>query len=207
MIVVIDYDVGNIGSILNMLKHVGSKAVCTSDADRVEAAEKLILPGVGSFDQAITKLRATGLIPVLNRMVIRNNTPILGICLGMQLFAERSEEGKINGLGWLDAAVKRFDFTGSDSHLKIPHMGWNRVEIQKKKNMLFREMHDDHRFYFVHSYHIDCHDNGDVAGSTRYGYPFVSMIQKKNIFGVQFHPEKSHKYGMKILQNFAGMGG
>jgi glutamine amidotransferase len=205
MIVIIDYDVGNIGSILNMLKHVGTKAVCTSDADMVEAAEKLILPGVGSFDMAITKLEATGLIPVLNRMIMNKNTPILGICLGMQLFAYRSEEGKINGLGWLDATVKRFDFMETDRRLRIPHMGWNRVEIQKE-NMLSRDLHNEHRFYFVHSYHIDCHDPEDVAGVTRYGYPFVSMIQKENIFGVQFHPEKSHRYGMQILKNFAENG-
>jgi len=202
MIVVIDYDVGNIGSILNMFKRVGTMTRCSSDIDTIQSAEKLILPGVGSFDQAMTKLKASGLLPVLNRKVIGDGTPILGICLGMQLFAEQSEEGKTKGLGWLDAKVRRFDFADTGANLKIPHMGWNRIEI-RKENVLFKEMDEFHRFYFVHSYHLECRDPDDVAGLTRYSYPFVSMIRKENIFGVQFHPEKSHKYGMQILKNFA----
>ena len=202
MIAIIDYDIGNIGSILNMLKHIGSKAVCTSDPEMIGTAEKLILPGVGSFDQAMTRLAANGLIDPLNRRVIEAKTPILGICLGMQLFTRSSEEGRISGLGWLDATVKRFDFKGCDLNLKIPHMGWNSLEI-RKDILLFRDMHVDHRFYFVHSYHIDCRDPADVACVSHYGYPFTSVIQKKNIFGVQFHPEKSHRYGMQILKNFA----
>ena len=201
MIVVIDYDVGNIGSILNMLKKVGAAAICSSDKNTIENAEKLILPGVGSFDQAFAKLNASGLVPVLNQKVIEDQTPIFGICLGMQLFTQRSEEGSAKGLGWLDATVKRFDFEEGLSSLKIPHMGWNRVDI-RNESPLFANMHENHRFYFVHSYHIECHDEHDVVGLTRYGYPFVSMIQKENIFGVQFHPEKSHKYGMQILKNF-----
>ena len=205
MIVIVDYDVGNIGSILNMLRKVNADAVCSSAEDTIERAEKLILPGVGSFDQAISKLHASGLVPVLNHKIHQDRTPILGICLGMQLFAQSSEEGKSRGLGWLDAAVKRFDFNKGPPNLKIPHMGWNRVEI-RKTNDLFRDMDQTHRFYFVHSYHIVCHDKNDVIGSTRYGYPFVSMIQKDNIFGVQFHPEKSHRYGMRILKNFSELG-
>ncbi len=202
MIVIIDYDVGNIGSILNMLKQVGAAAVCSADPEMIGAAEKLILPGVGSFDQAMTRLAATGLIEPLTRRVMDAQTPMLGICLGMQLFAQCSEEGRTRGLGWIDATVRRFDFKNGNQDLKIPHMGWNRVDIQKE-SLLFRNMYDEHRFYFVHSYHLDCHDTGDVAGLTRYGYPFVSMVQKENLFGVQFHPEKSHKYGMQILKNFA----
>ena len=202
MIVVIDNDVGNIGSILNMLKKVGATAICSSDTDTIENAEKLILPGVGSFDKAVAKLNVSGVVPVLNRKVIENQTPVLGICLGMQLFAKKSEEGKIKGLGWIDATVKRFDFEEGVSNLKIPHMGWNRVDI-RNESPLFADMHENHRFYFVHSYHIECHDEHDVAGLTHYGYPFVSMIQKENILGVQFHPEKSHRYGMQVLKNFA----
>ena len=202
MIVVIDYDVGNIGSILNMLKKVGASACCSADVYTIESAEKLILPGVGSFDQAVAKLDASGLIPVLNQRVLKENIPILGICLGMQLFAQRSEEGTTKGLGWLNATVKRFDLAGNSLNLKIPHMGWNRVEVNKEC-LLFNEMQDNYRFYFVHSYHLECHDQNDVVGLTRYGYPFVSMIRKENILGVQFHPEKSHKYGMQVLKNFA----
>lgn len=202
MIVVIDYGVGNIGSILNMLKKVGAMSVCSADVDTIENAEKLILPGVGSFDQAIVKLDGSGLIPILNRRVMEDHIPILGICLGMQLFAEKSEEGTTKGLGWLNATVKRFDFVDGSIDLKIPHMGWNRVEIQKE-NVLFKEMCENNRFYFVHSYHIVCHDENNVAGITHYGYPFTSIIQKANIYGVQFHPEKSHKFGMQILKNFA----
>ena len=202
MIVVIDYDVGNIGSILNMLRRVSAKALCSSDIETIENAEKLILPGVGSFDQAMTKLKASGLLPVLNRKVIGGGTPILGICLGMQLFAQRSEEGTAKGLGWLDATVKRFDFEDRSLNLKIPHMGWNRVKMQKE-SFLFKEMHENHRFYFVHSYHLVCHHKNDVAGLTHYGYPFTSMLQKKNVLGVQFHPEKSHRYGMQVLKNFS----
>ena len=202
MIVVIDYDVGNIGSILNMLRRVGTKALCSSDIETIENAEKLILPGVGSFDQAIAKLDASGLVPVLNRKILEDQVPILGICLGMHLFAHGSEEGTTKGLGWLDATVKRFDFEDGSLNLKIPHMGWNRVEI-RKENILFKAMPESSRFYFVHSYHIVCHDENDVVGITHYGYPFNSMIQKENILGVQFHPEKSHKYGMQILKNFS----
>ena len=202
MIVVVDYDVGNIGSILNMLRKIDTDAVCSSEEQTIDNAEKLILPGVGSFDQAIVKLNASGLVPVLDRKIKEDRTPILGICLGMQLFAQRSEEGKTRGLGWLDATVKRFDFNKGPLNLKIPHMGWNRVKTLKE-NPLFRGMDENHRFYFVHSYHIICHDETDGIGSTLYGYPFVSMIQKNNIFGVQFHPEKSHKYGMQILKNFS----
>ena len=130
MIVVIDYDVGNIGSILNMLRKVGAAAVCTPDVHHIENAAKIILPGVGSFDQAATKLKDSGLVPVLNRKVLEDRTPILGICLGMQLFARRSEEGLTEGLGWLDATVKRFDFKDMPLTLKVPHMGWNRVDMR-----------------------------------------------------------------------------
>ncbi|MDP6683411.1 MAG: imidazole glycerol phosphate synthase subunit HisH [Desulfobacterales bacterium] len=202
MIVIIDFGIGNIGSILNMLKKLGGAAICSADRDTIKNADKLILPGVGSFDHAISKLKASGLVQILNRLVLERQTPILGICLGMQLFAKKSEEGKIKGLGWIDATVKRFDFEEGVSNLKIPHMGWNRVEIQKEI-ILFDGMPDNHRFYFVHSYHLECHGEGNVAGLTRYGYPFVSMIRKGNIFGVQFHPEKSHRYGMQLLKNFA----
>jgi glutamine amidotransferase len=201
MIVVIDYGLGNLGSIRNMLKKIGAEGAISSNVSDIEGAEKLILPGVGNFDQGMRNLEALGLVPVLENKVIQKKTPILGICLGMQLFARKSEEGKSTGLGWIDAEVVRFKFDDKERHLKIPHMGWNLVEI-RQKNPLFEEMYPEPRFYFVHSYHVACRNEEEVLTQTFHGYNFVSSVKKENIYGVQFHPEKSHKFGMKLLDNF-----
>lgn len=201
MIVIIDYNMGNLGSIKNMIKKIGSNAIISSNSNDILNADKLILPGVGSFDNGMSNLRNLGLISVLNNKVIEDRTPILGICLGMQLFTEKSEEGVLPGLGWIDGYTKKFDFTESSINYKIPHMGWNYVKIQKK-SPLFIDMYEDPRFYFVHSYHLVCNNNDDTLATTEYAYEFVSAIMKNNIYGTQFHPEKSHKYGMKILKNF-----
>jgi imidazole glycerol-phosphate synthase subunit HisH len=202
MIVVVDYKMGNIGSILNMFKKIGISAISSSNSDQIEKAEKLILPGVGSFDAGMENLKRSGLIPTLNEKVIKKKTPILGICLGMQLFGTKSEEGGMSGLGWIDAETARFKFSEGQPYLKIPHMGWNNV-ILKRVSELYKDMPEDPRFYFVHSYHLVCNNEKEIVAKTFYGYEFASIVQKENIYGVQFHPEKSHKFGMKLLKNFA----
>ncbi|MBS3918869.1 MAG: imidazole glycerol phosphate synthase subunit HisH [Deltaproteobacteria bacterium] len=200
-IVVIDYGLGNLGSIMNMLKKIGAEGTISSEVLDIEGAEKLILPGVGNFDQGMRNLSTLGLLPILEEKVIRKKTSILGICLGMQLFARKSEEGNSRGLEWIDAEVVRFKFDERERHIKIPHMGWNLVNICQK-NSLFEEMHPESRFYFVHSYHVVCKNEGDILTKTFHGYEFASAVRKENIYGAQFHPEKSHKFGMKLLRNF-----
>jgi glutamine amidotransferase len=199
MIVIIDYKTGNIGSLSNMLKKIGAEAIVSSNPSDIEKADKLILPGVGAFDVGMKNLKDSGLIPLLEDRVLNKKTPILGICLGMQLLAEKSEEGSLNGLSWIKGEVKRFKFDNSD--LKIPHMGWNVVK-PLKEDSLFSGMKDELRFYFVHSYHFVAKDKDSVLATTNYGYDFTSVVAQENIFGVQFHPEKSHKFGMRLLDNF-----
>lgn len=202
MIVIVDYGMGNLGSIANMLKKAGAKAVISADAGAIEDASKLILPGVGAFDNGMKNLADRGLIPLLNSHILEKKKPILGLCLGMQLFSRHSEEGQLPGLGWLDAETIRFRFDSSNDLLKIPHMGWNTIEIQQA-HPLFANMEGEPRFYFVHSYHVVCADRVNVLAQTTYGFDFVSMVVKENILGAQFHPEKSHKFGMWLLKNFA----
>lgn len=199
--IVIDYGMGNLGSLMNMLKKARISIKISSNISDIESADKLILPGVGSFDNAMQKLRELELIEILNKKVIREHTPILGICLGMQLFTKSSEEGKLPGLGWFDARTVKFRMDRSSS-LKIPHMGWENLTILKP-HPIFRDIDTRSMFYFVHSYHVVCDDDNDVLSTSRYGIDFVSSFSKENIIGVQFHPEKSHKYGMKLLHNFS----
>ena len=201
MIAIIDYGVGNLGSILNMLKKLKIEAEIISDIGTIENADKIILPGVGSFDNGMRNLNERGFVPILNKLAIEEKKPILGICLGMQLFSKSSEEGKFPGLGWLDAETVRFKFDGENTRLKIPHMGWNRVDI-KNHDAIFKDMYPRARYYFVHSLHVKCNDPANVLTITHYGFDFVSAVQKDNILGTQFHPEKSHKFGMKLLKNF-----
>lgn len=197
MITIIDYSMGNLGSIANMIKKVGHKSIITSDLEEIKNATKLILPGVGSFDNGMRNLAELGMIEVLNQKVLVEKTPILGICLGMQLMTKSSEEGKLAGLRWVDAQTKRFV---SDT-LKIPHMGWNIIKHQKEST-LFDECESEKRFYFVHSYCVSCNIQEDILANTNYTQDFVSLFEKENIIGVQFHPEKSHKFGMQLLKNF-----
>jgi glutamine amidotransferase len=207
MIVIIDYGMGNLGSIQNMLKKVGAVAAkISSDPKDIEQADKLILPGVGAFDTGMQRLRETGLIPLLNEKVLKAKTPTLGVCLGMQLLAKVSEEGELPGLGWLDAETIRFRFDPKQTGLKVPHMGWNTVKIQRE-GTLFKDMYPEARFYFVHSYHVVSHNPNDVLTLTDYGYDFVSAVQREHIMGAQFHPEKSHKFGMKLYKNFVEYAG
>jgi len=202
MIVIIDYEVGNLTSIKKMLKKVGAgDAIISGRIDDIENATKLILPGVGHFDYGMKQLKSSGLIDVLNKRVVADKVPILGICLGAQLLTKGSEEGEEKGLGWFNATTVKFDATKLSSHLKIPNMGWSDVTF-KKDLPLFKDMPKDSRFYFVHTYHMVCHEETDVAVTTSYGYEFAAGIAKDNIMGMQFHPEKSHKYGMQFLRNF-----
>lgn len=201
MIAVIDYGIGNLGSIVNMLTKIGAETVVTQEPQIIEQADKLILPGVGTFDNGMNNLVKLGLMSLLTEKVIMKKTPVLGLCLGMQLFTQCSEEGKQPGLGWLEAETVRFKFNGANNRLKVPHMGWNTVKICRQ-NTLFAGMGDESRFYFVHSYHLFCRDTCQILTQTTHGYEFPSAVAKDNILGVQFHPEKSHKFGMKLLKNF-----
>lgn len=203
MIVVVDYGVGNLSSIGNMLKKIGAEAIISSDRNVIASADKLILPGVGAFDNGIQNLKDRNLVDVLNERVLGAKVPILGICLGMQLLTKSSEEGKLPGLGWIEAETKKFSLELVNSSLKIPHMGWNFVEVLREDSYLFSDMPEESRFYFVHSYHVVCSNPSDVVALTKHGYQFSSVVQKGNILGVQFHPEKSHKFGMKLLKNFS----
>jgi glutamine amidotransferase len=198
MVVVIDYGVGNPGSILNMLKKLGADAKLSCDRDDIQRADRLILPGVGSFDRGLAELRSRGLEELLTEEVTVRRRPILGICLGMQMFARSSEEGQAPGLGWLDAVTQRLH---PQPNLRLPHMGWNWIRPIGGEHSLFRGLNQP-RFYFVHSYHVVCRDADDVLATCRYGDEFVCAVRRGNIFGTQFHPEKSHRLGLQVLKNF-----
>jgi glutamine amidotransferase len=200
MITIVDYNMGNLGSISNMLKKLGVPSKITADAQEIAVASKLILPGVGAFDAGMDNLARSGLLPVLDERVRRAGVPTLGICLGMQLMTRRSEEGQREGLGWVDAEALRF--RPADAALKVPHMGWNLVR-PTRSSPLTDGLPDEPRFYFVHSFHVRCQNPGDVLLTTRYGEEIHSAFQHGNVSGVQFHPEKSHKFGMALLRNFA----
>ena len=201
MIAIVDYGMGNLYSVKNMLKHLGYDSDVTGEISRIEVADKLILPGVGNFGKAMDVIRQSGLLEILNRKVLEEKTPILGICLGMQLLFEHSEEGDCDGFGWIPGLVKKFDFP-DHPELKIPHMGWDYIEKQKK-SYLFADSAYGERYYFVHSYYVTCQNCDDVAATTEYGIRFASVVHRDNIMGTQFHPEKSHHFGMGILGNFA----
>lgn len=199
MIAIIDYGLGNLRSVSKALLLLGEDNLITNNKDDIEKADKLILPGVGAFGDGMKNLKESSLDKILTQQVLFKKKPILGLCLGMQLLAKNSEElGFHQGLGWIDAEVKKLE---SEKHkLKIPHVGWNDV-FPKKDAMLFKEMHEP-SFYFVHSYQVVCKDPDIVSATCNYGYTFTAAIQKGNIFGVQFHPEKSQKDGLKLLENF-----
>ncbi len=201
MIVIIDYGMGNLRSIGKAFERLNIKSIISSKKEDIEKADKLILPGVGHFGNGMRNLHDLDIIETLFKKVTIDKVPILGICLGLQLFTKFSEEGNVKGLGLIDGETIRFDFKDKIDNLKIPHMGWNSIQI-KKENKLVESAREE-LFYFVHSYHIICHDKNDILTSTTYGYEFTSGIQKDNIYGTQFHPEKSHSTGLKILQNFS----
>lgn len=200
-IAVVDTGIGNLGAIPNMLKRLGAEARVTHDRTEIARADRLILPGVGAFDAAMTSLRQRELVEVLNQRALHDGVPILGVCLGMQLLGAGSEEGELPGLGWIAGRSVRFRFDAHDGDLRIPHMGWSFV-TPAPGAILFRGFETRPRFYFAHSYHLVIDDPADAAGTTHYGYPFVSAVAHGNIAGIQFHPEKSHRFGLKVLENF-----
>lgn len=203
MNVIIDYGVGNIGSIANMLKRLGVPAVITADPAALLKAERIILCGVGAFDDGMQKLQQLGLAETLREAVLDQGKPVLGVCLGMQLLTEGSEEGSKPGLGFVKGYCRRFDFSNDPGaeNLKVPHMGWNEVQAAKPSRLM-EGMYDNPRFYFVHSYCVQLADRADEWLQARYGHPFTAAFERGNIIGVQFHPEKSHKYGLKLYENY-----
>ena len=202
-ITIIDYGMGNLRSVEKKLKRIGADVIISSDLTKIESADKLVLPGVGHFANGINKLKEFGILDMLNKKVLLHKVPILGICLGMQLMAQHSEEGDVEGLGWFDADVVKFKMNNTQKY-KVPHMGWNSTEINKE-SLLFKDLPLDAMFYFVHSYHINCNDSCDILSTTKYEYPFTSSIQRDNIYGTQFHPEKSHDWGEQLLKNFVSL--
>lgn len=204
MIGIVDYGLGNVQAFANIYKRFGIPATLARSAGELSAATHIILPGVGAFDWAMERLIDSGMRECLDRLVCVEHRPVLGVCVGMQMMAQSSEEGSMAGLGWFDATVKLFDdeiFTGP-THL--PHMGWNDV-TPINTDGLFRGLGDGARFYFLHSYYFDSNDRGNVLATTEYGSPFASSVQRANVYGVQFHPEKSHGWGGQLLRNFAGL--
>ena len=198
-IVVIDYGMGNIASVANMINKVGGNAQVSGDIGTICAASKIVIPGVGAFDHGVLQLQSLGLFSVIQEIAERK-VPVLGICLGMQLLSKCSEEGSLKGLGLIDAEFKRFSFEDTQP-LHVPHVGWNFVHVAKK-NSLFFDDGGEQRFYFTHSYHAVCNDENDILATTEYGYRFPSAYSRGNIFGVQFHPERSGNIGINILENF-----
>jgi len=201
MFVIVDYGVGNLSSIQNMLKKAGVSAVISRKFDEIENASKILLPGVGAFDNCISKLDESGLRPILERRILQEKIPVLGICVGLQMFMEKSEEGTLPGLGWIKGSTIRFKPEHMSAYQKIPNMGWLEIQAQKPSRLLM-ELKDP-RFYFVHSYHVKLDDMKNELITAQYGYDFTVGIEKENILGVQFHPEKSHRFGMQLLKNFA----
>lgn len=201
MVSIVDYGMGNLRSVQKALNRVGCDADITSNIQKIAEAEKLILPGVGHFRRGMQNLEELGLIELLNKKVLEEKTPILGICLGMQLFTMHSEEGDSHGLGWIDAQTIRFQFDQEKSNVRIPHIGWNNVQVTKE-NLLFKGLSDSASFYFVHSYYVKCSKPENVLATSDYGLTFACSINKDNIWGTQFHPEKSHDDGLVILENF-----
>jgi len=199
MIVIVDYGMGNLHSVYKAFKRLNAKVIVSSSPKDIEKADKIVLPGVGHFKKGMEHLRSLKLIPVLNKKVLEEKTPILGICLGIQLFTNHSEEGDVPGLSWIDAGTIKLN-----NKLKIPHMGWNSIRI-KKQNPLFSGIDSEKQFYFVHSYHVVPKDKSIISTTVNYGIEFVSSIHKENIFGVQFHPEKSHSAGLSLLKNFINL--
>ncbi len=202
MITILDYGSGNLNAIKNIYERLNIRFEFADSRERIMNADHIILPGVGAFDETVSTLQNKCFIEVLNKKVLEDNVPILGICVGMQMLADSSEEGKLNGLGWISGKVKRFDKNLIMGKPKIPHLGWNSIEITQDCP-LFKNVNPAVGFYFVHSYYYECADETNVICKTEYGQVFHSAVNKDNIFGVQFHPEKSHDNGIELLRNFA----
>lgn len=201
MISVIDYGLGNVSAFLNTYKTLNIEASVVRNAEEIKGATKLILPGVGAFDHAMRLLKISGMRQPLDELVLNQGVPVLGICVGMQILARSSDEGKADGLGWIDGRVKSFRSL-PQKNILVPHMGWNDVS-PVSVSPLFSQLRSDARFYFLHSFYFECTRNEDVAAISRYGIDFSCAVHSGNIYGVQFHPEKSHHFGAQLLKNFA----
>lgn len=201
MIAIVDYGLGNIRAFANVYKRLNMPFAIASSADGLREADRIILPGVGAFDEAMDLLDKSGMRPALEEKVLGAGTPVLGICVGMQMLARSSEEGERPGLGWIKGVVRKFDGSRLVHKTRLPHMGWNRVS-PKAQDGLFQGMDEASRFYFLHSYYFQCDDEADAIAATEYGSPFHCAVGHGKVFGVQFHPEKSHHNGVQLLKNF-----
>lgn len=199
-LVIVNYGMGNLNSVKRAMSRLRVDSVISSKPEDIAASDKIILPGVGHFGKAMANLKELGLVDVLNEAALVEKKPILGICLGMQLLAEKSEEGDSTGLGWISGEIVKFQVSDNLKY-KVPHMGWNQVDI-KRESLLMKDLPEPKEFYFVHSYHFKTENKSVVLNETDYDYNFVSAVEKDNIFGVQYHPEKSHDTGVKLLKNF-----
>jgi glutamine amidotransferase len=199
MISIVNYGMGNLGSVVNMFKHIGVASEVVENPEQLRRASKILLPGVGSFDHAMNSINESGFREILDHKALVEKVPLLGICLGMQLLTRSSEEGQLGGLGWIPASTKRIPQLPG---MKIPHMGWNEV-VSSCPSELTRNLPENPRFYFVHSYYVKVDNSNNSILTCNYGIEFDAAVQCENIFGAQFHPEKSHKYGKKLLENFA----
>jgi glutamine amidotransferase len=204
MIAIIEYGLGNVRAFANVYERLKIPAFTVRDAAGLRAATKIILPGVGAFDHAISRLNNSGMRETLDKLVLESRLPVIGICVGMQILAKSSEEGVLPGLGWIDGVVKKFDPATIKSKTQLPHMGWNTIR-PKTGNPLLAGLNADSRFYFLHSYYFQCHNPDNAVAGTEYGARFASVVNSGNIYGVQFHPEKSHQAGIRLLKNFADL--
>jgi len=202
MIAIVDYGLGNVKAFANVYKNLNIPAIIVKQAEDLKKVSKVILPGVGAFDHAMQRLEKSGMRPLLNEIVLNRHVPILGVCVGMQMLACSSEEGSLSGLGWIAGEVKRFKTSSSKPSIYVPHMGWNNVK-SIKINGLLQGIDLDARFYFLHSYYFRSHRSEDTIAVTDYNGEFACIVNSGNIFGVQFHPEKSHQWGIRLLKNFA----
>jgi glutamine amidotransferase len=202
MIHVVDYGLGNVQAFLTMYKRLGFEATRSKTASDLAGASKIILPGVGAFDHAIELLNQSGMRPTLEALVLQDKVPVLGICVGMQLLASASDEGHLSGLGWVPGKVRAFSVNAQSASMPLPHMGWNDVQ-PKLGSPLFAGLESDARFYFLHSYYFECDEPSHVASTANYGFNFSCAVSASNVYGVQFHPEKSHHFGAQLLKNFA----
>jgi glutamine amidotransferase len=202
MITIVDYGLGNIQALLNVYKRLNIEANTAGNADDLRSATRLILPGVGNFDHAMQRLEDSGMRETLDDLVLEHGVPVLGVCVGMQMLANSSEEGELPGLGWIDGRVRSFASWERATDLPLPHMGWNDVR-PTNANPLFDRLESDARFYFLHSFFFECTKPDDALAMSRYGSEFSSAVGSRNIYGVQFHPEKSHHFGTQLLKNFA----
>jgi len=204
MIIIVDYGLGNIRAFANVYKRLNIPCSIVSESEGLESATKLILPGVGAFDEAMGLLNKSGMRELLDELVLERKVPVLGICIGMHMLAHSSEEGSVPGLGWLEGTVKKFDSTMLTDQTPLPHMGWNNVMI-RQSSPLFNALEDSPTFYFLHSYFFTCAHREDVLAEADYGSRFACAVQAGNVYGVQFHPEKSHHNGVQLLKNFGEM--